>query len=254
MRPTQVTMGSQPQKKTIPLPLEINYLPSGQTVRARITVRETEGERISHWSLRPGDTPIKVATPEDPWQLRDEFLSLTLTGEGLGQARSRFGFIWLGVFAQFVNPDQELTDDAVDELFLDELREWQSLLRAALTTKKDRWPELTAKFSPVKVDLLCQPLSLVVDWREGLPAAVIHCDSPLKALIATVWIDALLGTEHHFCACRGCTKPQPFKVKRRNQIYCDDDCKHLQVVRNGRRRKRDAELLAKQSENLREDK
>jgi hypothetical protein len=254
MRPDQDTNRSQAKNKILPLPLEIAYLPTDRKGRARFEIEETGEERVVRLSIKPGGAPAKVSTPEDPWQLRDEFLSLELTPEGLKQAQSRFSFIWLGILEQLGKPGQEVNDSAVDRLVRDELKVWQSLLRAALTTRKDRWPKLAAKFSPAKVGILCRPLPLEVDWREGLPAAIIRCTSALEAMIATVWIDAVLGAEYRFCACRGCTKPQPFKMRRRGQKYCDDDCKHLQVVRNIRKKKRDEALAAKKLANLQGDK
>lgn len=257
MRSKQVTIGSQTrEKKTLPLPLEITYLPTRGMGRAKIEVEEAGDERVVRLSLRSSGAPAQVTLPEDPWKLRDEFLGLELTGEGLRQAKRRFGFIWLGILEQLGRPSLEVNDDAVARLVRNEFREWQSLLRVALTTQKDRWPQLVAKFSPAKVGLLCRPLPMVVDWREGLPAGIIRCTNTLEALIATVWIDAVLGAKYRFCACRGCTKP-PFMVKRRRQIYCDDDCKHLQVVRNIREReqksKRNAAQSPKKSGNIRED-
>ena len=44
---------------------------------------------------------------------------------------------------------------------------WRSLIRAAMTTKMNAWPTLKAKFPAVKVNILCEPMALSVEWRNG---------------------------------------------------------------------------------------
>jgi len=128
----------------------------------------------------------------------------------------------------------------VEKFFLDtapslldvEFLNWQSLVRAAMTTKMTAWPQLKREFPADKITRLCQPIPLAIEWRDGRPTGSIICSGILQTLISTLQIDALIGAEYRFCACRGC--PKSFKVKRKDQRYCSEDCKHRQVVRDGR--------------------
>jgi hypothetical protein len=124
------------------------------------------------------------------------------------------------------------------QLLTDEYMEWRALIRAAMTIEMSKWPNLKKRFPAHKVTRLSQPIPLAIEWREGRPIGIITCSGILQALIATLQIDALIGAHYRFCACVGC--PKSFKVKRKDQRYCDEDCKHRQVVRDGRERQRGA--------------
>jgi hypothetical protein len=146
----------------------------------------------------------------------------------------------------------------VEKFFLDtasslldaEFLNWQSLVRAAMTTKMTAWPQLKREFPPDKITRLCQPMPLGIEWRQGRPTGVITCTGILRALIATLQIDALIGAEYRFCSYAKCGKE--FRVTRTDQRYCSGtNCKYNQVVRDGRERQRKAAQLAEKSEHMR---
>ena len=229
------------KKKTVPLPLEIVFRPD-----VRGTYNSGKGiwdddSTFFYFDFEPGvgdDQPVV-----DAWEMREHFLrpegSPWFPGlNGITLAFGRFG-----VGREDISvPDHKLPRPChvLDSMKLldEEFHEWQSLIRAAMTTKMSAWPKLERKFPAHKVNLLCQPMRLAVEWQNGRPIGIIRCSGVLQGLIATLQIDALMAAEYRFCACVGC--PKSFKVKRKDQRYCDEDCKHRQVVRDGRERQRKA--------------
>lgn len=228
------------KRKTVPLPLEIVYQPE---IRGRYNsskVTEDEDSKMFHFDFEPGsDWDEEVA---DAWEMRVHFLrpegSLGFAGlDGITLTFGRFGVGREDISVpchKFPEPCHVLVSM---KLLQEEFREWQSLIRAAMTTKMSTWPTLKEKFSAHKVDLLCEPMRLAVEWQNGRAVGIIRCSGVLQALVATLQVDALIDAEYRFCACVGCGKS--FKVTRKDQRYCpDSDCKHRQVVRNGRERER----------------
>jgi hypothetical protein len=248
MSPVQDTKGSQHKKgsalgekrkiRTAPLPLEVVFRPAE---RGEYSIREGEylGEREELYrpDFEPGrgsDEPI-----EDPWLMREEFLQRdeeddwTPFNGGITLVYGRFG----SGDDDLTIPSEKLGKDPVSvwrvkRLIDDEVLEWQSLIRAAMVTPMERWPTLKKTFPPRKVDLLCRPMALAVEWENGYPRGAIKCTGVLQALVATLQVDALIGAKYRFCACGGC--PHSFEVRRKDQRYCSEGCKHKQVVRDGR--------------------
>jgi hypothetical protein len=279
MRPVQDTKRSQgkinvrtPQRRTVPLPLEIVFRPD---VRGTYKPRETElvnskgepynpmkggfiGEYVQFGFVPddPSTTHWVLPDVDDPWLLRGEILhKVEDSDERLNGLTSFYGRWGIGRDDLLVPRDKFPKDcdwfKACD-LLREEYKEWRSLIRAAMKTKMSAWPKLGAKFPAAKVDRLCEPMALSVEWQDGRPTGVITCTGILRALIATLQIDALIGAEYRFCARRGCTKS--FKVRRKDQRYCDEICKHRQVVRDGRERQRKAAEQAKRQEGKRRGK
>jgi len=176
----------------------------------------------------------KYAAPadiEDPWEMRSEFLDSSEGGSsllGMTMGWGRFG----DNADDLLVSDQQFEKRGPGGALEDEYREWRSLFLAAMLLKMDEWPKLKANFDPRKVRQLCNPVPVNVEWRGGHPVGVVKCAAVLPALIATLQVDALMNAKFRFCACVGCSKS--FKVKRKDQRYCDEVCKHKQVVRNGR--------------------
>lgn len=246
MRPVQDTKRSHdkksatpPKKRTVPLPLEIIFRPDQRGTYNRKKVEYLgEDEDVFQFEFESGGG--STLPVEDPWLMRTDFLRVVEDGDdpldGVTLVYGRFG---VGI-KDLTIPSGKLGENChvvtAMRLLLEEYREWQALVRAAMKTAMSEWPKLKAKFSPRKVDWLCQPMALAVQWRNGRPTGIISCSGILEALIATLQIDALIGAEYRFCACEGCRKC--FKVKRKDQRYCDERCKHRQVVRNVRNKER----------------
>ncbi len=192
----------------------------------------------------------------DPWEMREEFLGVGQEGGGLMGMTLAYGRFGTGKDDLMV-PTEWLRESSASPsrwmLLEEEFREWQRLVRAAMTRGMQEWPSLEQDFPAHKVDLLCRPLSLGVKWQDRKPTGVITCFGVLQAIVATLQIDALLGAEYRFCACVGCGKS--FKVVRRDQRYCpDSECAHRQAVRDSRERERKAGRLAQEHENKTEGK
>jgi hypothetical protein len=225
--------------RTVPLPLELVFRPGIRGAYRTNKGTADENNTMFHFDFEPGsgsDEPV-----EDAWEMRDLFVRPDDSDwgsrlDGITLVYGRFGVgvedIWVP-YHKIPKPCHVLT---ALELFQDEFREWQSLIRAAMTTKMIAWPKLEQKFPAHKVNLLCQPIRLAIEWHDGRPTGIVRCSGILQALIATLQIDALMDAEYRFCACVGC--PKSFKVKRKDQRYCDEDCKHRQVVRDGREKQR----------------
>ncbi len=252
MRPVQDTKRSPLKKKAISLPLEIIYGPSvGGNYDPKVSYQDDKNGTV-RFKFVPGGGSMETGVA-DPWEMRGEFLSPD--GENAGWSGIALGWGRFGVGAQDISvPSSKIGRrfDNVDafSLFDDEYREWQSLSRAAMTTKMSEWPKLKARFPAEKVDRLCKPIPLTIGWQQGRPTGIILCTGVLQALIATLQIDSLIGAEYRFCAYRKCGKA--FKVKRMDQRYCPGtNCKHNQVVQDGRDLQRKAKQLAEKSENNR---
>ncbi len=248
MRPIQVTKRSHIKKEVIPLPLEIIYRPGARGMYDLSACDWDEENGTGRIKFMPDGGPVDMGIA-DPWKMRSEFLSPDANWRGMTLRWGRFG-----VGSEDILEPIRINKEAAravrfprmfaEKFFLDtapslldaEFLNWQSLVRAAMTTKMTAWPQLKKEFPPDKITRLCQPMPLGIEWRQGRPTGVIPCSGVLTALIATLQMDALIGAEYRFCACRGC--PKSFKVKRRDQRYCDEDCKHRQVVRDGRDRQR----------------
>jgi hypothetical protein len=227
--------------RTVPLPLELVFRPDVRGTYNSNKVTEDEDSIFCFFDFEPGtgsEEPV-----EDAWEMRDLFVRPEDPGwgprlDGITLVYGRFGVGREDISVpshKFPTPCHVLVSM---QLLQEEFREWQSLIRAAMTTKMSTWPTLKEKFPAHKVDLLCEPMRLAVEWQDGRPVGIIRCSGILQALIATLQIDALMDAEYRFCACVGC--PKSFKVKRKDQRYCDEDCKHRQVVRDGRERQRKA--------------
>jgi hypothetical protein len=244
---------SQNKENTIPLPLEIVFRPAVQG-RYNPDKPRLMGEHAAfiQYDFEPDDIVKGAIEPiENPWLMREEFLSPVAEGialEGMTLVYGQFGVgpedISVRVEKVFeLLPDLRSSNSFLrapvvrgHRLLVDEYTEWRSLVRRAMRTKMSAWPKLKSKYSPEKVDLLCRPMSITVEWRQGRPAGIISCSGIIQALIATLQIDALINAEYRFCACIGCTRS--FKVKRQDQRYCSDPCKHRQAVRDVRERQR----------------
>ena len=259
----QVTKRSQLKKEVIPLPLEIIYRPSPKGTYDLSTLDwDEDGTGRIRFVPDGGAVAGGIA---DPWKMRSEFLSPDANWREMALRWGRFGVDSEEILKP-ISVSSEMASMIrfpkmiAEKYFLDtapslldaEFLNWQSLIRAAMTTKMTAWPQLKTKFPADKMTRLCQPMPLEIEWRQGRPFGVIHCSEILTPLIATLQIDALIGAEYRFCACRGCT--ESFKVKRRDQRYCNDDCKHRQVVRNGRDRERAAARQSAKRETERKSK
>jgi len=271
MSPVKDTKRSQskkragpPKKRTVPLPLEIVFRPDARGTydpgKAEWVNAECEsynpmkggfvGEYV-RFEFVPHDPEDVLTFPlsdvEDPWLLRNGILFGDVdAAEMLDFFTSSEGRWGVGLDDLLVPKDKFPKDCdwwTARDLLRGEYMEWRSLIRDAMSLKMNEWPKLKAKFPARKVDILCEPMALSVEWQSGRPIGVIGCRGILRALIATLQIDALIGAEYRFCACVGC--PKAFKVKRKDQRYCDEDCKHRQVVRDGRERQRKALEQAK---------
>lgn len=243
MSPIQGTKRSQLKRKTIPLPLEIVFRPGVQETRPSQVAEEDEDDRTVRLFFEPGGAQTEIAPIEDLWRMREKFLSLEQQNPGLDgmtQAYGRFGIGLADILEPIESLKGKFTNSDIVGFLRKEYLEWQLVVRAAMTKKMSGWPKLQAKFPPDKIARLCQPMPLDIEWRNDRPTGVIRCTNILQAVIATLHIDTLIDAEYRFCACRGCTNS--FKVKRRDQRYCSDDCKHRQVVRNSRERPSEAVL------------
>jgi hypothetical protein len=235
-------------KRTVPLPLEIVFrVGIGGTYNTARQIPIEDGELTARFEFEPGggsDERVK-----DAWEMREEFLLKEENEDdgipgvvGMSLAFGRFGLGQEDLSVPISKLEKRWHPHEAKRLLEADYLEWRSLVCAAMRTKMNDWPKLKRKFPADKVNLLCQPMRLALEWENGRPKGIIRCSGILQAVIATLRVDALMDAEYRFCACRGCRNS--FKVKRRDQRYCSDECKHKQVVRNGRSRKRKAAKLS----------
>lgn len=245
-RSQQETTAARPWQRTIPVPLEVVFRPLARGTynlkRAAIVdssdeewnlPKEISGSFV-RFEFAPGEGATAVV--EDPWRMREDILGdehdAHLEGTTLVYGR------WGNGAEDLLIPEEKLGEgysfstarSALDK----ECMEWLSLIRSAMTTPPPKWERLKKRFPAFKVDLLCRPVTMSIDWRGGRPFGIIQPSGILQALIATLQIDALMGSKYRFCSCEGC--PNSFEVMRKDQRYCSEPCKHRQVVRDGRRK------------------
>lgn len=151
----------------------------------------------------------------DPWQLRDDFL--TWPSEDWQVFCKRVGY-----FRRY---------GISKNLFV----QWQQLLRKALILPPKEWKSLIGEFDESMVHDLLEPLKIRFEWEGEAPIARISERTALKAIIATIQVDALQGAQFRVCARHDCNS-LPFKVEARHKIFCCSDCAHLVAVRNSRAR------------------
>jgi hypothetical protein len=151
--------------------------------------------------------------PFDPWELREDFLNWP-------DAYWETFVDMAGSFGTFRLSKRDFV-------------EWQALLREALVRPPNKWWEML--FDTRKVDKLFMPLPVTFEWNELTPLAVVRTGRTLQAIIATIQLDKLHGSEFRICARSDC-KNAPFKIEARHKIYCTPACAHLVAVRNSRGR------------------
>ncbi len=225
-------------QRAVPLPLEVVFIPDPRGAYDASSSEAIYGEDGSDPHVVRFDF---MPTTEQNWprmSLGQDSLTPFYGRWGTGPDDLTVPWERFRAVLDKMKTDEALAGDLSARLISEEYMEWRSLVRAAMTCKMTDWPKLNREFPQSKVTRLCQPLALAIEWRNGRPHGIITCTGILQALIATLHIDAVIGAEYRFCACVGCTNS--FKVKRKDQRYCDDDCKHRQTVRDGRERQRKA--------------
>jgi|GEM_PF-5139846 hypothetical protein len=227
-------------KRTVPLPLEVVFqiAAGGMYNPSRQIPREDEDLTV-RFEFEPGGGSGERI--KDAWGMREEFLVAEEEGwipgiDGMSLAFGRFGVGTEDLSVPLKKLGERYSAFEAKKLLEADYLEWRSLVRAAMGAKMNDWPKLKRKFPAHKVNLLCQPMRLALEWENGRPKGMIQCSGILQAVIATLQVDALMDAEYRFCACRGCRNS--FKVKRKDQRYCSDKCKHKQAVRDARSRKR----------------
>lgn len=222
--------------KTLPLPLELVFRPD---VRGVYNPRKPSlnDDSLVDFEFEPKPEFGSGGPTQDAWLMREAFLRARSLQTGLDAITLTFGRFGKGredISVPSVKCPTSWKHFDAGSLLGDEFDEWQSLIRAAMTIRMAEWPQLESTYPTHKVDLLCQPMRLAVEWHDGRPTGTIRCSGVLQALVATLQVDALLNAEYRFCACVGCANS--FMLRRKDQRYCDDRCKHKQVVRDGRAR------------------
>jgi hypothetical protein len=233
-------MAKTEQKKAIILPVEIRYCPTlGGTYNLHGAYSNKSDEKIGvcRFDFVPGGGSEETDAA-DPWEMREEFLWPETRWEGMTLGWGRFGIGDADISVQSRKLRSRFCAGDAHTLLDEEFLEWQSLVQAAMTTKMAHWPKLKATYPAYKVDLLCRPMAVAIEWQQSWPTGVVDCTGVLQALIATLHIDALMDVEHRHCACRGCR--EIFKVVRKDHRYCSEDCRHKQVIREIRDRQRKA--------------
>ncbi len=192
------------QVRVVPRSLR-SYQKNPATAKFRFT--EEEGERR--------------ATPINPWQLRDRFLSWPLED-----------------WQHFFEISGKWDVGALSNVFSKgDFAEWQRLLKAALVCQARDWKTLKHTFNAQKAIFLRFPLPIIFEWDGEVPAVRIVGQNALTLMIATIQIDKLQGASFRECARHDC-KNAPFRVEARQKIYCTQECAHLVAVRRSRERKK----------------
>lgn len=116
-----------------------------------------------------------------------------------------------------------------------DLRRWQSLIKALLTTSPSRWRETLQDSDEnlVQAILAHRNLSvhLPIDGSGSSPAVMAF--NTLEAIMASILADHLHGVRHAICEREDCAKL--FRVEsQRARMFCTRYCGHLVSLRRSR--------------------
>lgn len=214
-------------RKPINIPIEVEYfilpdtfVPSASSYFSERAERE---ERTRQGAIRflaeawnrdipPFTRPVGSDYTIDPWELRKQFLLWD------PKDWKRFSET-VGILAR----DEE------------EFAEWQRLLKEAMVTSPSDWQSLSSKFDQWMTNELFELPQVQFQWAP-IPIGKVRTGNPLRAIIATIQLEALSGSHFRHCARKDCKAP-PFELESRHErIYCSTDCAHLVAVRNSRAR------------------
>jgi hypothetical protein len=159
---------------------------------------------------------------DDPWKTRDYFLSTEwepFGWEGFSYWTGRFGVGEGEVGLESANVPRDMHVLVWGQALDEDVLNWKRLLVGALILPQSEWESLTADFPPRKVRQLQKPLPLKIEWLAGVPIGTVTLNTALDAMIASIQIDKLQGTEFRQCARPNCQTV--FKLESRHErIYC----------------------------------
>jgi hypothetical protein len=162
--------------------------------------------------MPPVPRPLRSNYTIDPWELRKQFLSWN------PEDWKRFSET-VGILARSEK----------------EFAEWQGLVSEAMVTPPSDWQSLSSKFGQWKINQLFERPQVSFQWAP-MPIGKIRTGNPLRAIIATIQLDVLSGSQFRYCARKDCKAPVFELESRHERIYCSTDCAHLVAVRNSRAR------------------
>lgn len=166
----------------------------------------------------------------DPWEVRDRFM-------GIGTDTECFNFL---------NKTGYFSLRFKDGLWgFDEMSGWQEIFRMMMQKQPMHWADwMNARQAQYRQHTAAflyghQAIKTSLRWKEQQNVLTFHADDTLSAIYGTIVLDKLAGSKFGFCARKDCRKP--FEIQsHHNRKYCTPDCAHLEVVRRGRERKREA--------------
>ena len=203
--------------KAIQSPLQFPFL----IVRAKSRIRQTKGgQRLIQQHV---DLSARGLHPEpiDPWRMREEFVALKRDESKLLAFLDKYG-LWTR---------EKLAD-------VDDFWDFQETLRDMLLCGKQLRGQLLSRSAFGKLPgLLARKLTIDFEYDKGVPRFVVRTLGCLDAIIASLQIDSVLGTPSRKCLRDDC--PVVFRETRRNRKYCGESCRHLEVMRNRRKTKRE---------------
>ncbi len=182
-----------------------------------------------------GTMEILVSFPQDskpirlrnPWQMRDEFLTLPQSTKQLAKFLNSWGR-WNGdgLSEYPFTPNKELGADRVEYVIPQDVWSLQATYRAALAGDAATWLSESGRIpTPTR--------------RATAPFLATRDELCTSAIETTITMDKLADAPYRLCARVDCG--QVFKIESNHgQIYCSHPCAHLVSVRRGREAKRQA--------------
>lgn len=159
--------------------------------------------------------------PINPWRMREEFVALKRDDSKLLAFLDKYG-LWT---------HKKLA--AVDEFW-----DFQETLRDMPLCAPQLRGQLLSRSAFSKLPgLLARTLTIDFEYDKSAPRFVVRTRGCLDAIIASLQIDSVLGTPTRKCLRDDC--PVVFRETRRDRKYCGEACRHLEVMRNSRKEKRE---------------
>ncbi|HWR34651.1 MAG TPA: hypothetical protein VN622_02135 [Clostridia bacterium] len=188
---------------------------------------------IADFPIKAGKRLVSYVPKEiDAWQMRDELLELDETTNGLAAFLSRYGQ-W-----DSVTLPREPVDRSSNKIV-----PWVTFAERVWHVSV---PRTANEYYDVRELISSGLLCTAANWlgsqfaslpfgkpRPEFPHLRIEARTCIDALLGTITVDHLLGTEFRVCARSDC--PKIFKVESKHKrVYCDQYCGHLESVRRNR--------------------
>jgi hypothetical protein len=229
-----------------------------------VTCAREEGDYIFRFADRIPNEPELVGALE-AYALREMFLEVDTPGRALD---------FLAVSGRFQDADDgdeydSTEDNSYNSVTWTKFKYLQNLVSVLMSLKSTKWPALPKPLTPdertkARQDVFRHFSRTEMDWLDGGPSGLhiypkplkhdshrrnqlvgeITVHSALEAILATLYLDGLVGVQYRLCALKDCQ--QVFEITSNHEReYCSQRCAHNASVRRRRAADKAAKTVSK---------